>query len=93
MRYDQYVPLTPHRRAAVFLGTGTASSLNASWIVDDDDDNDNGRSGSDGDDDGSSGGSGGDSRGGSDGDYDSRFGSGGDASNLVAIIVAVVIVL
>ena len=31
------VPLTPHSRAAVFLGTGTKSSLKASY--DDNDDN------------------------------------------------------
>jgi hypothetical protein len=40
------VPLTPHSRAAVFLGTGTKSSLKASYDDnddyndDDDDDND-----------------------------------------------------
>ena len=40
------VPLTPHSRAAVFLGTGTKSSLKASYddnddYNDDDDDNNN----------------------------------------------------
>jgi len=40
------VPLTPHSRAAVFLGTGTKSSLKASYddnddYNDDDDDDDN----------------------------------------------------
>jgi hypothetical protein len=35
------VPLTPHSRAAVFLGTGTKSSLKASYDDDDDDNDDN----------------------------------------------------
>ena len=34
------VPLTPHSRAAVFLGTGTKSSLKASYDDDDNDDDD-----------------------------------------------------
>ena len=34
------VPLTPHSRAAVFLGTGTKSSLKASYDDNNDDNND-----------------------------------------------------